>query len=120
MNRPLNVVIVMARCSETRQAYGIRIEKRNQDLWIACQSYPVRDETANKDWYLDQQVPGTFVFDDSFSGCPYCQAVSIFQCGRCRKVSCWDGKRRIVSCAWCGNKGELMGHIESLYAGEER
>ena len=41
------------------------------------------------------------------------QSKSFFYCG-CGKLNCWNGRARVVTCSWCGNRGRLSGGIDSI------
>ena len=116
MNELLNVVIVMSRCSSTKQAFGIRFEEKSQGRWIADWAFVIKEASAKKEGYDRSEIRGTFGFDRAYPGCPHCHSVSIFKCG-CDKVACCDTEQRAVTCPWCGSTGELSGQVEKLHAG---
>jgi len=119
LNELPNVVIVMARCSRSRQGFGIRFEEKVRGRWIADWAFAIKETLARREGYDRGTISGAFGFDTSYPGCPHCRAPSIFQCV-CGKVACWDGERRTATCPWCGATVELRGHIESLSAGRDR
>jgi hypothetical protein len=114
-----HVVIVLARCSRSRQGFGIRFEEMQQRQWVADWAFALRETTARKEGYDRGEIAGAFAFAAVYPGCPYCGVRGIFKCG-CGKVACWDGETRTVGCPWCGIRCELRGHIESLGAGSDR
>lgn len=118
LNSILKVVIIIARCSHTKQAFGIRFEEKAKGQWIADWAFAVKETYASKEGYDRNTIIGTFMFDTSYSGCPYCQAKSIYKCS-CGKVNCWDGQTNIVICSWCAQTVTLGGQIEMLNAGED-
>ena len=119
MNEMPQVVIVMARCSGSKQSFGIRFEEKARGQWAADWAFAVKETSASKEGYDRGKVTGNFWFDDGYPGCPYCRVRSIFRCG-CGKVACWDGERRTVTCPWCNGAGELRGQIDALTAGTDR
>jgi hypothetical protein len=109
----LNVVIVIARCHDTRETFGVRFEEKSQHRWVADWAFAIKDAVAKKEGYYQGEISGIFEFETGYPGCPYCHAISIFRCG-CGKVACWDGQHRTVTCPWCSTTGELSGTVESL------
>jgi len=58
--------------------------------------------------------------------CPGCGGENLFQCGKCRKLTCGTAiepvdalGHRNSTCAWCGNRAPLMGFIERAKAGKK-
>ena len=119
MNEPPKVVVVIARCSRSRQGFGIRFEEKGKDHWIADWAFVIQEMLAGGEWYGRGDITGVFEVDAAYPGCPHCRAPSIFQC-TCGKVACWDGKRRAVTCPWCGTMIELRDLIGSLSARADR
>jgi hypothetical protein len=116
MNPPLQVVIVLGRCSRTRHPFGIRFEDKGAGNWVADWAFSVKEKSAHREGYDRGEIHGSFGFDPAFPGCPSCRAHSFYRCG-CGKVACWDGETRMVHCPWCGMTGTLSGTIDRL-AGE--
>jgi hypothetical protein len=119
MNPIPHVVIVLARCSQNRQGFGIRFEEKAASRWSADWAFAIKETTARKEGYDRAEIRGAFGSDPAYPGCPHCGARGIFKCN-CGKVACWDGERRVVTCPWCGSTGGLSGHVESLRAGNDR
>ena len=119
MNDFPDVVVVMARCSQTRQGFGIRFEEKAPGQWIADWAFAIKEAVARKEGYDCGEITGAFGFDPAYPGCPHCGAMNIFGCN-CGKVACWDGERRTVTCPWCGGTGKLSDHIQRLSAGGDR
>ena len=120
MNQRPNVVIVMARCSHGRGSFGIRFEEKQPGHWTADWAFPIKEAAAKRQGYERGKISGTFGSDEAYPACPYCGGGGIFLCGACDKVACWDGEQRTVTCPWCGDTGEIGGHIERLSAGTDR
>lgn len=114
-----NIVIVMARCGQSKQSFGMRFERRNANRWLATWAFAIKDVAAKKEGYDQAEVSGAFGFDDSFPGCPHCGSHSFFKCS-CGKVACSKGESKKVLCPWCDSSGELSGNVESLSAGGDR
>lgn len=45
--------------------------------------------------------------------CPVCGNKDIVRCGKCHRITCYDGKDRF-KCAYCGNSGQVSGTIQSI------
>lgn len=45
--------------------------------------------------------------------CPVCGNKDIVRCGKCHRITCYDGKGRF-KCAYCGNSGQVSGTIQSI------
>ena len=55
----------------------------------------------------ESTIKGSFIFDEEYPGCPHCGAQSFFTCGKCGKITCWDGSDT-ATCALCGNKSKIQ------------
>jgi hypothetical protein len=111
--------VVMARCSQSQQDFGIRFEEQGRGHWIANWAFSGQERSRKRGGYDRGEITGIFEFDAEYPGCPHCGAPSIFQCV-CGKVACWDGKSRAVACPWCGTTVELRDEIGSLSARTDR
>ena len=47
--------------------------------------------------------------------CPVCGNKNIVRCGKCRRITCYDGKGHFT-CAYCGNSGKVSGTMDSIEA----
>lgn len=45
--------------------------------------------------------------------CPICGNKYIVRCGKCHRITCYDGKGRF-KCAYCENSGQVSGTIQSI------
>jgi len=115
----LNVVIVLARCSRSKQLFGIRFEEKGRNQWLADWAFPIKEVMARREGYDRGEIRGTFQIAPTFPGCRSCGAVGFFSCG-CGKVGCWDGESGMATCPWCGSSGELSGEITELKADADR
>lgn len=137
MNSIPRVVILMARCNQNRQSFGIRLERkqeenqeerkqrerqgesqerRQSEQWVADWAFAVKEKYAQKEGYDQITIAGIFTLDQAYPGCPYCQARGIFKCS-CGKINCWEGQTNTFTCSSCGLTGELRGHIETISVG---
>lgn len=120
MDRLPNVVIVMARCAYSRQAFGIRFEEKRRHQWTADWAFAIKEAAAKREGYDKGEIIGEFSLDGVYPGCPHCGASHIVKCGVCGKAACWDGLHSTVTCPWCGSTGQIGGYIESLDTSSDR
>ncbi len=120
MNQLLNVVIVLARCSRSRQPFGMRFEEKGRGSWVVDWAFALPEATARKEGYDRNTITGSFALDPKYPGCPGCGCKGWFLCGSCGKVACWNGEQRVVTCPWCSASGELSGTVSSLASGSDR
>ncbi|MBN1955054.1 MAG: protein phosphatase 2C domain-containing protein [Anaerolineae bacterium] len=111
--------IVLARCSQNGQGFGIRLEEQGRGRWIADWAFAIDEKVVGKRAYGQGEVTGTFEFDAAYPGCPHCGAPSIFQCA-CGEVACWDGRSSAATCPWCGAAVQLRDPIGSLKTRADR
>lgn len=111
-----NVVIVTARCSKTKQPFGVRFEEKDRNLWLANWTFAINTDVAQREGFDKSKINGSFTFDADYPGCPHCGSMIMFQC-QCGKNACWDGASKKVVCPWCGNHGSISGIVKSLKAG---
>jgi hypothetical protein len=111
--------VVMARCSQTQQGFGIRFEEQGRGRWVADWAFATKETQARSASYDRGEITGAFEFDAAYPGCPHCRAPSIFQCV-CGQVACWNGESHAVTCPWCGTTVELRDPIGSLSARSDR
>ncbi len=107
-------VIVLAKCSLSREPFGIGFKRTAANEWTATRSFPIREEVAGSS-QASAPLLGSFRLSPDFQGCPHCHSRSFFKDG-CGRVACWDGTRGFVTCPWCGAQGELTGQITSVQA----
>jgi hypothetical protein len=109
-----NIAIVVARCCQTAEGFGIRFERLGDARWSATWAFALKETAAKREGYDRSEISGVIELDRSYPGCPHCAKSRIVLCGSCTKVSCWNGETRLVTCPWCGNRAELAGTITSL------
>lgn len=120
MNEIPHVVVVLSRCNQSHRLFGIRLEERARNCWIADWAFAIKESYARKEGYDQGEIRGLFALDEAFPGCPYCRAMSHWKCGRCNKLNCWAGEQLIVTCSWCGSTGEISGQIDNMTTGGDR
>ena len=99
--------VVLARCRKSRQTYGIRIERRTDNVWYCTWAFPISEEGASHEGYGSSMISGRVEIDGEYPGCPYCGGMGWVSCGKCSKLTCWDYAEKYFNCMWCGNSGEI-------------
>ena len=98
----MEAAIILAKCYKKNQAYGIRTEKMSDGDWWRTWAFPMDVRRAQKEGYDVTKVQGNLYETEEYPGCPYCGTKSFVQCGKCLKISCWNGETSL-KCPWCGN-----------------
>ncbi|MDR0551608.1 MAG: hypothetical protein LBG72_06285 [Spirochaetaceae bacterium] len=98
--------VILARCSKTRQTFGIRIEERGGD-WVRTMAFPVDGRKAEAEGFDTETISGSMNAVDEYPGCPHCGSKG-FAKHSCGKLSCTgseiennDGDFE-MTCPWCG------------------
>lgn len=72
MSKPtLNAFVGIAKCPDTKELYGVRIEER-QSKMIATWAFRIKPEIARKEGYKEQVFPAGLIYDSAYPVCPYC------------------------------------------------
>ena len=79
------------------------------DTYTAVGSYSV---TSGGDAAQTKEMNGNFRLASNFK-CYYCDHDSLFMCGNCGTVGCWDGVSQRVTCKKCGYEQNLGGTMTS-------
>lgn len=96
--------VIMAKCIQSRQPFGIRTEQRANGAWYCTWAFKISEKSATHEGYSDTSVSGAVGLTDEYPGCPYCGASGWFSCENCGKLTCYSGESS-VTCGWCGNSG---------------
>jgi len=99
--------VIIAKCSHSHKPFGIRVEKRSDGAWHFTWAFKIDEKAAAHEGYGSTMVSGRIETDSEYPGCPYCHTIGWFSCGNCGKLTCYDLSVMKVTCAWCGNSGEL-------------
>jgi hypothetical protein len=115
----LTVVIVMARCRRSGQAFGIRFEEVARGQWQADWTFAVGESAAKREGYDRAEVRGDLGLADAYPGCPHCGEETLAVCG-CDRVMCWDGQTTRLTCPWCRRGAQMGGgSADRLTAGRD-
>ena len=111
--------VVLAKCRRSHKIYGIRVEKREDNIWYCTWAFPITETGASNEGYGDTKISGRVDFDPEYPGCPYCGNYEWVSCGKCGKLTCCgDDDEKFFTCAWCGNSGKLtIGETFDLHGG---
>lgn len=96
--------IILFKCPKTSQMYGVRVQKMNGDWWRTW-AFPIKPANAKSEGYDATPIQGALNETAEYPGCPYCGKSRFVQCGRCRKITCYDGEESLT-CPWCGTRME--------------
>jgi len=99
--------VVLAKCGKTHRTYGIRIERRTDNVWYCTWAFPITETGASNEGYGSTMISGRVDTDPEYPGCPYCGSMGWVSCGGCKKLTCWGSDDRYFTCEWCGNSGEV-------------
>jgi hypothetical protein len=99
------VVIVMAKCCQNKEPFGIRFEEREPDVWEGTWAFSINKSNVRQEVYDIQSINGSFSFSPEYPGCPYCKSMSAVLCNECKGITCHNGKKRIVKCPNCNSWG---------------
>ena len=100
--------VVMAKCKSSKRPFGIRIEKRMDNVWYYTWAFKLSEQAGNTEGYENVMISGRVDMDTEYPGCPYCGGIGWISCGNCGKLTCYNGESNHFTCAWCGNSGEVQ------------
>jgi hypothetical protein len=107
----LNAKVILCKCprkhgSEGSDAktFGIRIEEQRGD-WVRTWAFKIDEDKAKREGFDKTPATGTLNLTPEYPGCPYCGTNNLAQCS-CGKLFCWSGESNLITCPWCGRKGE--------------
>ncbi len=111
-NPQREAVVVMARCSRSKQPFAITMERKSDGAWHCLWAFRLSEKAARAEGYSNEKVSGRMATDPEYPGCPYCGAGGWFSCD-CGKLTCYDGESSVVTCAWCESTGKLS-QVETM------
>lgn len=111
---------IPARCSVTKESFDILLghEKGKLTMLRGERSYSM--DVANssgggaKSEYKKINLSNGLYVGRTYH-CPVCGNKDIVRCGKCRRITCYDGKGHFT-CAYCGNSGNVSGTMDSIDA----
>ena len=101
--------VIVAKCPTNHKLYGIRVEHTGNREWTFTWSFPIKEQTAQKEGYDKTKVIGSLLIGEEYPGCPYCKqkVITICECGH---ASCTHLCNNVFTCEWCNSKGELSAY----------
>ena len=106
VNVSREATVIVARCKQTKQPFGIRMEKMSDGAWHCTWAFKITDKAVSHEKYEDTMISGRVELDPEYPGCPYCGGSSWFKCNCNDKITCWNGESK-VTCAWCGETSDV-------------
>jgi len=114
-----NVRIIFARCNDLHHGFGIRVEEKELSNWCCDWTFPLTKQHARREKYHETIIQGNIFVDTQYPGCPHCGSKSIYKCGNCGKIACWNSEDLTVVCPWCNRKANMGDQtIVSLEVGQ--
>ncbi|MCH5162789.1 MAG: hypothetical protein J1G38_04795 [Clostridiales bacterium] len=100
------IVTMVGYCHTKCKPFGIQWLHEG-DSYTAVGSYSVSgsgDDAQNKEMH------GNFYVSPQYK-CRHCDNSSVFMCGNCGTIGCWDGVSQRVTCKNCNYEQNLGGTI---------
>lgn len=108
---------IPARCTVTGEDFDIELGYEKGKLTMLEGK---KTDSASYRYYPSSQSKGLKTIDLSnglVTGktyhCPVCGNKDIVRCGKCHRITCYDGKGTF-RCAFCGNSGQVSGTMQSV------
>lgn len=115
---PLAEERIPARCSVTKESFDILLGHEKGKLTMLCGERSYSVDVANssgggaKAEYKKINLTNGLYVGRTYH-CPVCGNKDIVRCGKCKRITCYDGKGTFT-CAYCGNSGKVSGTIDSI------
>lgn len=113
-----NVQSLLCKCTRNSKLFSIRIENK-EGSWEMTWAFKIEEKSAKSDKYNKITIRGSIGAGSSYPGCPYCGTKDLFKCGKCGKLTCWNGQDAQVTCQHCNVVGKLEGTIQELFVNED-
>ena len=106
--------VVLARCSVSKQPYGMRFEETSPSHWVVTWAFPLSVASANREGYGGGLLEGQIEVAGEFPGCPHCGNTDFALCGACQHVGCLRLASTVSTCPWCDISNPISGRITRL------
>ena len=111
---------IPAKCSVTKESFNILLGHEGEKLTMFRGERSYTEDMSN---HTGRGTKAGFKKIDLSNGlhigrtyhCPVCGNKDIVRCGKCRRITCYDGKGHFT-CAYCGNSGKVSGTMDSIEA----
>lgn len=111
---------IPARCSVTKESFDILLghEKGKLTMLRGERSYETdvtnSTRSGSKAGFKKIDLANGLHVGRTYH-CPVCGNKDIVRCGKCKRITCYDGKGTFT-CAYCGNSGKVSGTMDSIEA----
>ena len=102
----MEATVITAKCHKTKKTFGIRAQKDN-NKWLFTWAFDLPEKTAKIEGYEQTNINGIIDFSHIYPGCPHCGSLGFYQCGNCKKITCWNGEKNKDICPHCGNENSF-------------
>ena len=96
----MEATVITMRCTRGKRPYGVRVQKTGGD-WVRTWAYEMTEAQMKHEGYDQTSVNGSLSVTSEYPGCPHCGTMGFVQCGRCHKMTCYNGETALT-CQWCG------------------
>lgn len=100
--------VILARCDKSKKSFGIRIEKKADQIWYCDWAFKISEKGASNEGYGSSMISGKVSLDGAYPGCPYCGTDSWVSCAKCGKLTCCAIGAETSTCAWCGHSANVV------------
>ena len=97
----VKATVILTKCTTCGGTFGTRIEYIRND-WYRTWAFKINDSVAKNEGFDKTPVQGSLDAIEGYEGCPYCHTFGFVQCGKCKKLTCWNGETALT-CGWCGH-----------------
>ena len=97
----MDAKVLIFKCTRVNQPIGVRVQRMEDRDWWRTWAFKISSQIASNEGYDQNQIQGNLYATEEYPGCPHCGTDGFVQCGRCKKVSCWNQEKSLV-CPWCG------------------
>ena len=117
---PLAEERIPARCSVTKESFDIILGHEKGKLTMLRGERSYSDDVSNgigggaQAGYKKINLTNGLHVGRTYH-CPVCGNKDIVRCGKCKRITCYDGKGTFT-CAYCGNSGKVSGTMDSIEA----
>lgn len=117
---PLVEERIPARCSVTKESFVILLgrEKGRLTMLRGERSYEtdvMNSTRSGSKTGLKKIDLANGLYAGRTYHCPVCGNKDIVRCGKCKRITCYDGKGTFT-CSYCGNSGRVSGTMDSIEA----
>ena len=121
LNPTIDARVLIIRCEKDEQLVGLRWEDRGRDNWWLTWTFPMPESQSGGggDAAAGGTMTGSFEFDPGIRICARCGNDAVFLCS-CGHWTCWSGADPTVTCAWCGEVGQVGGDVDRISPSPDR